>query len=85
MLRESFVLKVSPRKPRSRILTEENGYCVTKKLSDKAQQWLELHDKTNWKKIGLLQEYLKHSKKTKKIQWLAWKLPGTKVKKETCG
>ncbi len=73
------------RKPRSRLLTTENGYCVTKQLSDKAKQWLDIHDRTNWKEIGLLQEYLKHSKKTKKIQWITWKLPGVEKPKETCG
>jgi len=78
-------LKGILRKPRSKILTEENDYCVTKQLSDKAVRWLELHDKTNWEKIGLLQEYRKCSKKTKKIQWVSWKLPGTTEKKETCG
>jgi len=63
--------------------TENNKALFQKKeLTDKQKSWLESHDKTNWQKIELLQEY-QTSKKI--IKNLVWKLPGTFRKKESCG
>jgi len=83
--RVALLERVSLPKLRSRFLNKENGYRVTKQLSDKAKDWLEIHNLTNWKEIGLAQEYLKNTKKEKIIKWIKWKLPGVENPKETCG
>lgn len=75
--------RVSLPKLRSRLLTKENGYCVIKKLSEKQKLWLQLHERTNWNKIGLSQPYLKSS--NKQLVFILWKLPGTSIQKESCG
>ena len=53
-----------------------------KELTDKQKSWLKSHDESNWLDIVLSQDYT-NAKKIKKK--LIWKLPGTELKKETCG
>jgi len=53
-----------------------------KELTDKQKSWLKSHDESNWLDIVLTQDYT-NAKKIKKK--LVWKLPGTELKKETCG
>lgn len=53
-----------------------------KELTDKQKSWLKSHDESNWLDIILTQDYT-NAKKIKKK--LCWKLPGTELKKETCG
>ena len=76
---------VSLPKKRSRELSIENNYCYIKNLTKKQKQWLELHDKTNWKDFELFQNYLKVNKKGKSLIDVIWKLPGTAKPGDECG
>jgi len=58
------------------------AFFQKKELSDTQKQWLELHEKSNWKDIELFQDYKTPKRIFKKLKW---KLPGTDRKKETCG
>jgi len=69
-------------KKRSRETTEPKAIFTKKELTDKQKSWLKSHDESNWLDIVLTQYYT-NAKKIKKK--LVWKLPGTELKKETCG
>ncbi|MCH9040662.1 MAG: hypothetical protein IIB80_00675 [Thaumarchaeota archaeon] len=62
--------------------TLSKAIFTKKELTDKQKSWLKSHDESNWLDIVLTQDYT-NAKKIKKK--LVWKLPGTKLKKETCG
>jgi len=72
-------------KRRSR-LRSSNKYQWSKELSDKQKYWIELHEKTNWNQVGLIQEYLKRKKrKGSQVEMLLWKLPATELPRKDCG
>ena len=62
--------------------TLSKAIFTKKELTDKQKSWLKSHDESNWLDIVLTQDYT-NAKKIKKK--LVWKLPGTELKKETCG
>jgi len=74
--------EVSLPKKRSRETIEPKAIFQKKELTDKQKSWLKSHDESNWSDIVLTQDYTNAKKKKKK---LVWKLPGTELKKETCG
>jgi len=71
---------VSPRKKRSRI-TFDKPYWK-KQLSESQETLLGIHNRTNWTKVSLFQDYKTPKGVNKKI---LWNLPSTKPKKDSCG
>ncbi len=76
------VYLVSPPKKRSNDFEEPKAIFQKKELTPKQKSWLKSHDESNWLDIALSQSYTNPKEITKQ---LLWKLPGTEIKKETCG
>lgn len=77
---ELFELVSLPKKRSSESIPK--AIFTKKELTDKQKSWLKSHDESNWLDIVLTQDYT-NTKKIKKK--LVWRLPGTELKKETCG
>jgi len=74
--------EVSLPKKRSKETIEPKAIFAKKELTDRQKSWLKSHDESNWQDIILTQNYTNPKKIYKK---LVWRLPGTELKKETCG